>query len=365
MVKIKKIVPQLAKKVRNTFRLSQKSGLPPGTLLHIGKAHDSPVTVTYVKYNQSDFSKINLKTVADIEIGEGKYPVHWINVDGLTEPAVIEDIGKKFGLHHLMLEDIMNTQHIPKVEEFNDYVFFTLKALRLNTDNLELETEQVSFVLGRNYVLSFQEKPENVFGEILFRMSEGKYKSRGADFLVYRLIDVIIDSYYSVLETLEDSIDLSEEEVFESPNPEHLRAIQSMKRVLLTLRKSVYPLREAINKLQKRDSNFISDGTIKYFRDLYDHTVHVVENIENAREINTGLKDIYLSSMSNKMNKIMQVLTIISTIFIPLSFIVGLYGMNFDHMPELHWKYGYQLIWGIIITIVIIQLFIFRKRKWL
>lgn len=359
------MVPTIRIKAREAFKLSSKAGLPPGTLLHIGETHDEPVTITYVRYDQHHFERKTLVDLNEIEIGEEKYPVHWINVDGLSEPAVIKAVGRKFDLHHLMLEDILNTQHIPKVEEFEDYIFFTLKALHFNEETLELETEQVSFVLGKNYVISFQERWENVFENIVDRMTEGKFKNREADFLVYRLIDVIIDQYYRVLESLEEHIDISEEEVFKNPAPEHLRNIQSMKRILLVLRKSVYPLREAINKLQKRDTTLISLETIKYFKDLYDHTVHVVENIENARDINAGLKDIYLSSLSNKMNKVMQVLTIISTIFIPLSFVVGVYGMNFDNMPELHWKNGYYMIWGVILIIVSIQIAVFRRKRWL
>ncbi len=365
MVKLKRLTPVLKFKSIGRFRLSSKSGLPPGTLLHIGRQHDEPVTITYVRYNEKDFKKSEVTDVSEIEVGEGKYPVHWINVDGLNKPEILEKIGEKFGLHHLLLEDVMNTEHIPKVEEFDNYLFFTLKALHFNSETLELDTEQVSFVLGPNYVLSFQERPENVYEHILKRMEEGKYKNKEADFLVYRLIDVIIDSYYQVLEALDEHIDISEEEVFHSPEPQHLQQIQAMKRILLVLRKSIYPLREAINSLQKSDTNLIARPTAKYFRDLYDHTVHIVENIESSRDINAGLKDIYLSSMSNRMNKIMQVLTIISTIFIPLSFLVGLYGMNFDYMPELHMKYGYATVWLVMIGVVSLQIYLFRKRKWM
>lgn len=351
---------------RKTHRgISQKSGLPPGSLIHIGQENDSPVTITYVRYDQEGFEHQKVDSVKEIQIGEGKYPVHWINVDGLNKPEIIEEVGEKFGLHHLMLEDILNTDHIPKVEEFQDYIFFTLKALHFNQIDMELDTEQVSFVLGRNYVLSFQERPENVYEGILKRMAEGKYKNREADFLAYRLMDVIVDSYYDVLEALEENIDISEEEVFKSPIPEHLKNIQSMKRILLVLRKSIFPLREAINQMQKRDVSLISNDTVQYFKDLYDHTVHIYEEIENARDINAGLKDVYLSSLSNKMNKVMQVLTIISTIFIPLSFVVGVYGMNFDHMPELHWKYGYYYIWIGMFVMTVGQLAIFRWKKWL
>ncbi|MCB0732944.1 MAG: magnesium/cobalt transporter CorA [Flavobacteriales bacterium] len=357
-------IPSLRIKRKPYYRQSAKSGLPPGTLVHIGAEREEPVTITYVRYNETEFTReeITLEQLEELKTDGGS--IHWINVDGLTNPDVIARTGEKFNLPHLMLEDIMNTEHIPKVEVFRDFIFFTLKALHFNTNSLELDTEQVSFVLGRNYVLSFQERPENVYEGILRRMEEGKFKNRPADFLVYRLCDVIVDSYYQVLEHLEENIDVSEEAIFERPVPSQLQDIQSLKRVLLVLRKSIYPLREAINQLQKRDNDLIHAETVQYFKDLYDHTVHIVEAIETARDLNSGLKDIYLSSLSNKMNRVMQVLTIISTVFIPLSFITGLYGMNFDHMPELHWQNGYFGILAIMFAVTMVQLYFFRRKGW-
>jgi magnesium transporter len=287
-------------------------------------------------------------------------------VDGIHEAETIEKMGQMFSLHPLLLEDIMNTDQRPKMESYDDYLFIVLKTLFYDEKEKSTITEQISIVLGANYVLSFQERESNVFYPVTERLknSKGKIKKMGADYLVYSLIDVIIDNYFIILEKLGERVDDLEVQLVTSPKTETLKSIQSLKREMIFLRRSVWPLREVISSMERGESTLIQSSTYVYLRDIYDHTIQAIDTIETYRDMLSGMLDIYLSSVSNKLNEVMKVLTVIATIFIPLTFIVGVYGMNFEHMPELKWRWGYPSIWLLMISIGVFMAFYFRKKKW-
>ncbi|MFX0073703.1 MAG: magnesium/cobalt transporter CorA [Candidatus Hermodarchaeota archaeon] len=351
---------------RKRERSSQKIGLPPGTLVYPEERKIKETKITIIDYNKSEF-KIEKKKQIDksiLEI-EDSY-VRWINVDGIENIEVIEDIGTLFQFHPLVLEDIAHPYQRPKYEDFEDFVFIVLKKLIWNEDQ-EFSSEQISFILGTNYVISFQEGETNLFNPILDRIKtlKGRIRFMGADYLLYALIDIIIDNYFVVQENIGEIIEDIEEELIEDPKIETLQAIYKLKRQVTELRKSVWPLREVINKLQREQTNLIGDELGIYLRDIYDHIFRIYDSLQDYRDIISGMLDMYLSSVSNKMNEIMKVLTIISTIFIPLSFLAGFYGMNFLYMPELKIPEAYPILIIVMILIAITMLLFFKRKKWL
>jgi len=293
--------------------------------------------------------------------------VSWINLDGIHDIQLLEKFGQVFNLHPLALEDILNTQHRPKIEEFEGYNLVILKMLSFNPEESRIEAEQISLVLGPRYVLSFQERSGDVFDGLRERLrrSNGRIRQRGADYLLYGMLDSIVDSYFQILEQMGDQLAELEESLTRDPDEECLYRIQHFKRELVTLRKSVWPLREVINELQRGEVPMIEDSTAVFLRDLYDHTIQVLDTVEIFRDTVSGMLDIYLSSVSNRMNEVMKVLTIMATIFIPLTFIAGIYGMNFAYMPELQWRYGYAMVWGVMILCLAGMFWFFRRRRWL
>jgi len=292
--------------------------------------------------------------------------VSWINVEGISDPNVIEEIGKRFGLHPLLLEDILSPRQRPKMENYESYIFLVLKMLYVEKGG-EIRSEQVSFVLGPHYVISFLEDPGDIFDPVRDRIrgQRGRIRQMGPDYLLYALTDAIVDHYFIVLECLEERIEKLEEEVFTNPTPATIQAIQRLKTQLLYLRKSVWPLREALSGLLREECQLLSDKTEFFFRDVYDHTIQVIDTLESLRDTVSGLLDIYLSSLSHRLNEVMKVLTIIATIFIPLTFIAGVYGMNFKFMPELNVPWAYPLIWAVMVGIAGVMLLFFRRRGWL
>lgn len=342
-----------------------KAGLPPGTLVHVGEELTTNRILDLISYNKAGVERYESEEPKNIFKKMSADKIHWINLDGLQNIDHIEAIGKHFHLHPLILEDILNTDQRPKSEEHDDYIFFTLKTLN-KIENQDIIYEQVSFILGKGYLLSFQERDGDHFDGIRERMKlpDSKMRNLDIDYLFYRLIDTIVDSYYSVMEHIGERLEELEEEIYLEANEQALRSIQDMKKELIFLRKSVYPLREAI-KTTMTEPKLISENTRKYFADVYDHTVQMIETIESYRDFTASLIDTYMTMVSNKMNEVMQVLTIIATIFIPLTFIAGVYGMNFENMPELGWKYGYPAVWGIMIITTLIMIIFFRKKKWL
>jgi magnesium transporter len=354
-------MPRLIKK------RSKKTGLPPGTLVHIGEQKAEKVSITVIDYDGGRFQEEEIETVEECFDFKDKPTVTWINVDGIHQVEVLELLGSCFGLHPLVLEDILNTDQRPKLEDFGDYIFVVLKTFFYNDQNGELEPEQISLILGPSLVLSFQEKEGDVFNPIRerIRSNKGRIRRMGADYLTYSLLDSIVDHYFIVLEQVGEKIEFLEEELVTNPTPETLQTIHNLKREMIFLRKSVWPLREVIGALERGESSLIRESTGIYLRDVYDHTIQVIDTIETFRDMISGMLDIYLSSVSNRMNEVMKVLTIIATIFIPLTLIAGIYGMNFQYMPELEWRWGYPMVWLVMLVIGVLMLVYFRKKGWL
>ena len=364
-------LPQISKLsnligIKNT---KAKAGMPPGTLIFTGDKLTEKSQVDLITYNAEEITEFSSEHVPDILERLNENNVNWLNIDGLHNVPLIEAVGQYYDLHPLLMEDILNDEHRPKSEEYEKQIFFTIKTLYHYTED-DFIYEQMSFVLGNNYLLSFQEKEGDLFDAFRDRLRQtglgkNRARNRGADYLFYRLIDTIVDSYYIILEKVGERIDDLEDEVYTEPTEKTLQAIQKLKKELIFLRKTVFPLREALSKITKGEYAFIQKDTLPFFGDIYDHTIHVIESLETYRDLVSNLTDMYMTSISNKMNEVMKVLTIMATIFIPLTFIVGVYGMNFAHMPELNWKYGYPGVWGIMILTFIGMLIYFKRKNWL
>jgi magnesium transporter len=346
---------------------SEKTGLPPGTLVHIGEKKAEKVSISLIDYDETQFQHKESVTVEEAVHFKEKPTVTWLNVTGLHEVKIVEEIGKAFSIHPLLLEDILHTGQRPKLEDFGDYIFFVLKMLTYHEDTNEVLAEQVSLILGPNFVISFQENEGDVFNPVRERIknSKGRIRKLGSDYLAYALIDAIVDNYFVILEHFGEKIEVLQEEVLSQPGPDTLQIIQATKRDMIFLRKSVWPLREAISVLYRGESPLITESIIPYLRDVYDHTIQVIDSIETFRDMISGTLDVYLSSVSNKMNEVMKVLTIIATIFIPITFVAGVFGMNFKFMPELEWRWSYPIVWLVMLTVGISMLVGFRRRKWL
>jgi magnesium transporter len=351
---------------QNTKKRSQKAGLPPGTLVHIGERLAEKSKIIAINYGEEEFSKVEVKTPDECASLKGKTNVCWINVTGIHEGETIEKIGQLFNLHPLLLEDIMNTDQRPKMESYDDYLFVVLKILFYDEKDKSAITEQISIVLGPDYALSFQERESNIFNPLLEHLKNGKGRIRmmGADYLIYSLIDMIIDNYFIILEKLGERVDDLEVQLITSPQTETLKSIQKLKREMIFLRRSVWPLREVINSMERGESPLIQSTTYVYLRDIYDHTIQAIDTIETYRDMLSGMLDIYLSSVSYRLNEVMKVLTIVATIFIPLTFIVGLYGMNFEYMPELKSPWGYPSVLLLMLIISLSMLYYFKRKKW-
>jgi magnesium transporter len=353
----------------NTLRKrSQKTGLPPGALIHVGEQKSERTRITLLDFDEQRVEERDLPLVDECLLFKEKNSVTWINVSGLHQVELLERLNDCFGLHPLVLEDILNTDQRPKMEDFGDYLYIVLRMLDLDKKNENaVVSEQISLILGKNFVLTFQEREGDLFNPLRERIRNGKGRLRkmGPDYLVHALLDAIVDQYFVVLEKLGERIEFLEEELVTRPTPTTLHRLHQLKREMIFLRKSVWPLREVIGTLERGESSLIQASTDLYLRDVYDHTIQVIDNVETFRDMLSGMLDIYLSSISNRMNEIMKVLTIISTIFIPLTFIVGLYGMNFKFMPELEWPWGYPSVLLLMLGVTVFMLFFFRRKKWL
>lgn len=346
---------------------SKKVGLPPGSIVHIGNKRAEKTKITIVDYNEEQFQEKEVKTVKECCPYKEKPTITWINIDGVHEVKIIEELGKIYNFHPLILEDIVDTDQRPKIKDFGDYIFIILKMHYYDKENNEIKIEQVSLIFGKNYVISFQEREGDVFDSIRERIRNniGRIRKARADYLIYALMDAIIDNYFTILEKLGEETEDLEAKVIKDPVPANLQIIYKLKSELIFLRKSVWPLREVISILEKGESVLIDKSTNIYLRDIYGHTIQVMDTVETLRDVISGTLDVYLSSVSNKMNEIMKVLTIIATIFIPLTFIAGVYGMNFQYMPELKWVWAYPLILSVMLIIGIVMVIFFKKRKWM
>jgi magnesium transporter len=348
-------------------RRAKEVGLPPGSLVHIGDRKVEKAKITLIDYDEAQLQEKELETVDECFPFKDKPTVTWINIDGIHQVEIIEKIGRHFNIHPLILEDILNTGQRPKMEDFEDYIFVVVKMIYYDEKDNEIKAEQLSLLIGPNFVISLQEKEGDVFDPVRdrIRKAKGRIRKMKADYLAYALLDTIVDHYFVVLEKLGEKIEDMEEELVTNPTPETLQTIHTLKRDLISLRKSIWPLREVVNNMERGESSLINESTGIYLRDVYDHTIQVIDTIETFRDMVSGMLDIYLSSISNKMNEVMKVLTIIATIFIPLTFIAGLYGMNFKYIPELEWHWGYPVLLFVMAGIGFLMLVYFRRKRWL
>jgi magnesium transporter len=344
-----------------------KSGLPPGTLVHIGETTGRPVTIHVMDYDGEGCRETELQSVSQCIPYRDRSTVTWINLDSVQQADVIQQMGECFGLHPLVMEDILNTSQRPKLEVYGDYLFVVMKMLHCN-DRSEVRAEQISLILGPSHVLSFQ---EGIAGDVFdpvrqrLRVGKGRIRAAGADYLLYSLVDAIVDNYFVVLEHLGEEIEALEDEVVSRPTPHTVRRIHGMKRRMIFLRRVVWPLREVLAALQRGESDLIQDATQVYLRDVYDHTIQAMDSIDTYRDMLSGILDVYLSSLSNRMNEVMKFLTIIGTIFIPLTFIVGLYGMNFRYIPGLQSHGGFYAVVVFMVAIAGGMLVYFKRKRWL
>jgi magnesium transporter len=335
--------------------------------MHVGEKKTDDMKITIMDYDATQFQEKEVKTIDECFPFKEKPPVNWINIDGLHRIDFIEQLGTHFGLHPLVMEDIVNTDQRPKIEDFVTYLFLVLKRLSYSSHDSDVVSEQISLILGPTFLLSFQEAPGDEFDPIRdrIRSSKGRIRQMGVDYLAYTLIDAIIDQYFVLLEQIGDRIEEIEDVLVANPRPETLQTLHTLKREMIVLRKSIWPLREVITRLERWETPLIQQATTIYLRDVYDHTIQVIDAIETYRDMLSGMLDIYLSSVSNRMNEVMKVLTIIATIFIPLTFIVGIYGMNFN-MPELQWPWAYPYVFYVVLlAIILLMITYFRRKKWL
>lgn len=345
--------------------IQNKTGAPPGTIVYQGKRTTENVKLTLIQYNETHYSEKDFYDLSECLECITPDTIKWINVDGIHKVEVIEALGKRFNIHPLTLEDIVNPRQRAKFEDYDSYVVAIMKMIYYDH---EIHSEQLTVVLLEGMVISFQEvHGGDAFDMIRNRLRQGKGRVRkmGADYLAYALLDAVVDCYFSILEKVGDRIEVLEEDVMDEPSKDILKQIHHMKREMIFLRKAVWPMRELINNLERSETELVKPSTDIYLRDLHDHAIRVIDTVETFRDLLSGMMDIYLSSVSNRMNEVMKVLTIITTIFVPITFIVGVYGMNFDNMPELHTTWGYPLTWASIIVTVSILLYYFRKKKWL
>lgn len=362
-----KSVQKLFKPKKKKKRKTHKIGLPPGALVFTGDKKLEKVLINIITYDEVDFYE---ESVLLDQLGEHlklKKNVLWIDIIGLHDVEILEKIGLLFGIHKLTLEDILNVDQRPKMEAFEDYLFAAVKMIQCPTPESPIDDEQISFILKDGILLTFQEKKGDVFEFVRSRLTDQKrtIRQRKADYLLYALLDAVIDNYFIVMENVGERIENLESQAMTSPGTETLNALYIQRREMMDLRRTVYPLREVIGSFDKYADDKISAETRPFIRDLYENTIQVIETMEVFRDMSSGVLDLYMNSLSNRMNNIMKVLTIISTIFIPLSFVAGVYGMNFDNMPELHWKNGYFFVMGGMATAVIGMLFFFRRRNWI
>lgn len=345
----------------------QRVGLSPGTLLHIGERRLETARLELISYTPEQLERRDDLTPHECLEDCRRPGLHWVNLLGIHEIPLVEQLGTGFGLNALALEDLLDTNHRPKAENFGDSLLVILKIFSIDPTSGALASEQVSIALTDRAVLSIQEQPGDVFDGVRERLKSprGRHRQRGADYLAYSLIDSVVDSYFPVLEQLGETLTDIEEELSDRPQRTTLQRIHVLKRDLMTVRKAVWPLREVVSGLEREGSELIDERTIPFLRDLYEHLVQIIDTTEILRDSVSGLLDLYLSSVSQRTNEIMKVLTVVSTIFIPLTFLAGVYGMNFDYMPELRWRWGYPALWLFMIVCACGMLVAFWRKKWL
>lgn len=350
------------------FRKSAaKIGASPGTLVHTGEQKIDQVRLSVIAYDATHLEEHQTASLDEILAHCDGPRTTWLNMDGIHDTDIIARIGAHFSIHPLTQEDILHTAQRPKMESFEHYLYIVLPMLRYVPDNRQVMSEQVSLVLTPRVLISFQESPGDVFAPVRERLhkNRGRIRAAGSDYLAYALVDAIVDHYFLILEQIGMEIDLLEEQIIDDPKPEILHRTHELKREVIALRKQIWPLREVVAALSRQDSVLIDRSTTIFFRDVHDHTIQVIDTIESYRDLLASLLDLYLSTISNRMSEVMKMLTIIATIFIPLTFIAGVYGMNFAYMPELEWRWGYAYAWGIMVAVVTALLVYFKKKNWI
>jgi magnesium transporter len=346
-------------------RRSKKAGAPPGTLIHIGRERKSGVVITSCCYDENSYNEDRNLTLEKLFSAQNTLKVRWVNFDGIHDVKMIEQIGLHYGIDTLVLEDIVNSNQRAKIEDYGDYIYLVLKMLTASNSTGEVETEQVSIVFNSEIVFSFQEKQGDDFEPLRDRIrKKGKIRKMGTDYLVYSILDYIADNYFVVLEKTGDRIEKIEEEVLTSPDRNTVRKIHELKRDTLMIKKTVWPLRDVLALMIRPENEFIHESIAFYLRDAYDHIIEIIDTVEAYRDFLSGLLDVYLSGLSMKTNEKMKVLALISTIFMPLTFIAGVYGMNFRYMPGLERNTGFFIIIGLMLSIVLFMFIFFKKRKW-
>ena len=331
---------------------------------------DSRVILELIQYDEKEYGMYQDLPITELIAHIKLNHVNWINLDGLHEKSIVQKLADHFCLHSLLVEDI-TSDHQPKAEEYDDFLFLTLKML-YRIDEGKIDYEQISFVLGKDYLLSFQEKEGDLFGLLRdrIRLDQGRVRKKKADYLLYRVVDIIVDNYYNVLDAIGEQIETIEDEIYKNSTETQFKNIQQLKKELIFLRKALYPLRDAMSKILKDESGFIDPVNLRYYADVYDHVVHLIDSLDTYKDLTSGLMDIYINTLNTRMNEVIKVLTVISTIFMPLTFIVGVYGMNFHtdksvwNMPELDSPYGYPIVMGFMLLIVIAMIRYFKFKKW-
>ena len=352
--------------MKRVRRRSDKAGLPPGSLVGVSGESCTVTTIKLFTYSPDEWTETDPRTIGEVpELDPNR--ITWLDIDGLDDTSIVTSVGERFHLHPLLLEDVLNTDHRPKLEEYPEQLFVVAKMLSLDEETEGIVDEQISLVLGKGYVVTFQEKPGDVLDPIRDRIrhNTGRVRKMGADYLLYALLDVIVDNYFLIVEDLGERIEALERKISVRPGNEDLLTIQEIRSLLITVARYSTPVRELAGRMNTVQSDLVSKGTRRYVNDLQDHTVYIAESINTFRDMLTNLENTYHAGQNARMTQVMKLLTMISTIFIPLTFVVGIYGMNFDHMPELRWKYGYFIVMGIMAVIAGIMLMWFRRKRWL
>lgn len=342
-------------------------GLPPGSLVYAGNEKSPKPSVTMLDYDEHRVVEKELVQVDDCVPFKDAQTVTWINVDSVTEPGLLENFGRVMGFHALMLEDILNTDQRPKFEDYGSYIYIVVKMLDYDVKKNEIETEQLSLILGPNYVISFQERAGDFFDPLRerIRKSLGRIRKMGTDYLAYAILDIIVDHYFVVLEKLGEKIEQLEDVVVANPGQDTVRAVHAVKREMIFVRKSVWPLREVVTSLQRSESALIRESNAAYYRDLHDHIMQVTDGVDTFRDLLNGMLDSYYSTITTRTNSVMKVLTLFSAIFMPLTFITGIFGMNFRNFPELDWHYGFQGSLIMMAIVIALMFAIFKWKKWI
>ncbi|MGY1489919.1 magnesium/cobalt transporter CorA [Methylobacillus pratensis] len=345
---------------------SKKTGLPPGTLVHTGDVKTPQITLTLFRYNAEHIEERSISSLDEIQPSADD-SILWLNVHGLHDPKLMAEIGQRFKLHPLVLEDILNTDQRPKVDAYDDYLYLVTRFFAYDSEQMLVNSEQISIILGNRFVLSFQERPTGSFDPVRERLraNKGLLRKSGADVLAYALLDMIVDKYFVMLEQISDDCEKLEDQLLHRPSDAVLQSIHKLKRETMDLRRAVWPLREIINTLIRNEFAFFQENTILYLRDVYDHSIHFIESLESLRDLLAGMLDIYLSSISNQVNKEVRILTVVTMLFMPATLISGIFGMNFESMPLLKDHWGFWIAIALMLLVAGGMGLHFWRRQWL